>query len=377
MKIVFLTKRFSEGGELMHMFDLSSELVKLGNEVFILTGGVSVIFANNQRMQKIHQQFTSNGVNIIYMPFPDSTMNVIKYLYFLLKGTFYSYLFLKKNKIDVIHVHRPIMSVIPKFLNLKFVSTVHNMNLEKVFWNFKPTYQIAISEGTYKEVVDQFHFKPNEISIINNGVSSKFSQLATSETKKEIKKALEIDNKDIIIGFVGRITYEKGVDVLLKAIQIMKKQLDCSFKLVLLGGFENSQSYIENVIKETDTLENVLIYDFQDPKKFYDIFDVFVLPSRSEGFPLTVIEAMVSGCCVVRTDTGGAFEQIINEESGFIFRNGNEGELADILVKLLKLPEYRKEIAMEGRERALRKFTSDKMAVETLKVYDNVKLNWN
>lgn len=376
MKIVFLTKRFSEGGELMHMLDLSSELVKLGNEVFVLTGGLSIVFEKNVRMQKIHHQFQKNGVSVVYMSFPDSTMNKVRYFYNLIRGVFQSYKFFRIHKIDVIHVHRPIMSVIPKILNLNFVSTVHNMNLGRVFWNFKPTFQIAISEGTYKEVMDKFHFKFNEISIINNGISSRFSQLATPKKKEEIKKTLGIPLGHIIIGFVGRITYEKGIDVLLKAVQKMKGQLECPFKVVLLGGFENSKNYIEGIIEETDTVNDIMIFDFQDPKQFYDIYDIFVLPSRSEGFPLTVIEAMFSGCCVVRTDTGGASEQITTQESGFIFQNENYLELSDILFKLLNNPEYRKEIAQHGREIALEKFTVERMAVKTLKVYENVKLNW-
>lgn len=376
MKIVFLTKRFSEGGELMHMLDLSSELVKLGNEVFILTGGISVVFEKNVRMQKIHYQFQKHGVSVVYMSFPDSTMNKIRYFYNLVRGTFQSYNFFRRHKIDVIHVHRPIMSIIPKILNLNFISTVHNMNLGKVFWNFKPTFQIAISEGTYEEVMSKFHFKIKEISIINNGLSNRFAQLVTPEKKNEIKETLGITPKDTIIGFVGRITYEKGVDVLLKAVQILKGQSKISFKIVLLGGFENSKNYIEGMIRETDTLNDVLIFDFQDPKPFYDIYDIFVLPSRSEGFPLTVIEAMLSGCCVVRTDTGGASEQITNQESGFIFRNENYSELSDILLRLLNNPENRKKIALCGREIALEKFTSERMAAKTLEVYENVKLNW-
>lgn len=376
MKIVFLQKRFSEGGELMHMLDLSSELVKLGNQVFILTGGLSVIFEQNERMKSIHSHFEQRGVKVIYMSFPDSTMNIFKYMFSLIKGIIQTYLFCKKNEIDVVHVHRPIMTVIPKILNLKFVYTVHNMNLNRVFWCFKPTYQIAISQGTFDEVMNKFHYKPDEISIINNGVSKDFAQLATVAQKNAIKDSLGIDRDTVLIGFVGRITYEKGVDVLLNAIPLVRDRVKCEFKVILLGGFERSKEFIEKIIIKNNLEDIVNIYDFQNPKKFYDIYDVFVLPSRSEGFPLTVVEAMLSGCCVVRTNTGGAEEQIVNGESGFIFQNENDSELSDILVKLLSSEEYRQNISDKGRKRALDYFTSERMAKETQSVYNHVKLNW-
>jgi len=95
-----------------------------------------------------------------------------------------------------------------------------------------------------------------------------------------------------------------------------------------------------------------------------------VSASRSESFSLVTIEGMLSGCCVVRSDTGGAKDQIVNNETGFIFPNEDSHSLKVILEQLIINNELRKQIAQNGRTYALNNFTSDIMVESTIKVYE-------
>jgi glycosyltransferase involved in cell wall biosynthesis len=81
---------------------------------------------------------------------------------------------------------------------------------------------------------------------------------------------------------------------------------------------------------------------------------------------------MLSGCCVVRSNVGGARDQIINRETGFLFPNEDVFALRDILEELIQNEKLRKNVAEKGRDYALAHFTSDLMAEKTLAVYRQV-----
>ncbi len=82
-----------------------------------------------------------------------------------------------------------------------------------------------------------------------------------------------------------------------------------------------------------------------------------------------VLEALLSRCCVVRSGTEGAEEQIEHGKTGFIFENENPDRLTDVLRKLLDDPNLRANIAAAGQTKALAEFTSDIMTQKTLDVY--------
>ena len=99
---------------------------------------------------------------------------------------------------------------------------------------------------------------------------------------------------------------------------------------------------------------------------------MFVIPSRLEGFPVVVIEAMSSGCCCVRSNVEGAYDQIDDGKTGFLFENENVEQLSSILKFLIENPDRRTEVAKAGREKALKEFTSEVMAKKTIDVYKKV-----
>lgn len=85
-----------------------------------------------------------------------------------------------------------------------------------------------------------------------------------------------------------------------------------------------------------------------------------------------VIEAMSSGCCCVRSNVEGAYDQIDDGKTGFLFENENVEQLSSILKFLIENPDRRTEVAKAGREKALKEFTSEVMAKKTIDVYKKV-----
>ena len=106
-----------------------------------------------------------------------------------------------------------------------------------------------------------------------------------------------------------------------------------------------------------------------DPYPLYKIMDILVLPSRQEGFPLTAIEGMMSGACVVRSNCEGADLQITDGVDGRVFRVDDVEGLRSILAELINNPEYSQTLARAGQDKALREFSTERMAKDVCAVY--------
>lgn len=372
MNIAIFSRVLFLSGVSTHIIDLSQELIKKGNKVFIFTSGPE--YPNNKANVQLMDRLLEIGATIVKIPFPTDSRNKIKYGI----GLFSSLPEVKKqlrvNAVDIIHIHTPALSLLPILLRRKFVKTVHNSDLSSLgVLNRKATHEVAISRETYEKSKNLFGYKDDELTLIFNGVDDRFSILADDRKKKEIKESKQIPLNKVVIGVVGNIQFIKGHDILLNAISILPSSIKEKIHLIVLGnGEKNEIEWLQKSIDSND-LQNVITrLPFQDPKPIYDVIDIFVSPSRMEGFSLVAVEALLSGCCVIRSEVGGAHEQIENNINGFLFENENTGELTSILIRLIEDEDLRKQVAVAGRENALKKFTSDIMAEKTLEVYQKV-----
>lgn len=99
---------------------------------------------------------------------------------------------------------------------------------------------------------------------------------------------------------------------------------------------------------------------------------IFVLVSRFEGFPISVLEAMRAGLPVVATDVGGVREAVVDGETGFLVPRGDPVVLRERLRRLIADPALRERMGKAGRERFLRRFKVDRTIEGTLSVYEDV-----
>jgi glycosyltransferase involved in cell wall biosynthesis len=99
-------------------------------------------------------------------------------------------------------------------------------------------------------------------------------------------------------------------------------------------------------------------------------FDLFVLPSRWEGFGLVLLEAMAQSCPIVATRVGGIPEVVADGETGLLVPPGDVGALASAIGKLIDDPSRRRALGRAGHARFRHRFTAERMAEETATVYD-------
>ena len=155
------------------------------------------------------------------------------------------------------------------------------------------------------------------------------------------------------IGSLGRLDRQKGYDVLLRALAELP-----GVALVLVGGGPE-RAALERQAAEAGLTERVLFAGWQEePRRHLTTFDAFVLPSRFEGFPLSVVEAMLAGLPVVASRVGSVPEAVRDGETGLLVRPDDPHALAAALRRVLDEPT----LGRRSRELAREQFTSAAMA---------------
>ena len=164
--------------------------------------------------------------------------------------------------------------------------------------------------------------------------------------------------------------------MLLNAVASLPDDIRSKVHLLIVGSDKSdnqkSQQWLDRLIADTKLSRQVTQIKYCDPYPLYKISDIVVLPSRQEGFPLTAIEGMMSGACVVRSNCDGAEVQINDGVDGRIFKVDDVAGLRDVLVQLITQPEYRKSLAAAGQQKAIEKFSNIRMAKDSLAVYNKI-----
>ena len=371
MKILFIVMRFGKDGLATNILDLTKGMVEKGHEVHILTSGYKIKSSNNTEFfDNLKSEFQHLGVHMHYFKEPKG--NAIK------KGiqTILSFskvmLQVKKINADVIHCHSPNMTFVPWLLGKKCVSTVHADTITPNFRYKHPTLLIAVSEGSKEFTERVMHSPEKSIRMVYHGIDERFAEVEDTATLVALKEKEHIPTDKIIIGVVGRITPMKGQDVLANAIgKYLSPELKEKIHIVLLGDYESngSKEWFDTFLKDNKLQNQITILSFRDPKPYYQLFDVFVLPSRSDTFGLVAVEAMMGGCCVIRSNSNGAYDQITDGENGFIFPMDDEAALAKLLEQALTDEDLRLKLGVAAKRTALEKFTKKQMINNTLEVY--------
>ena len=166
--------------------------------------------------------------------------------------------------------------------------------------------------------------------------------------RQELKKRLSINKDDIVIGYVGRIVRDKGINELIQAWGLLQ-QKHKNIKLLLVGPFEERDAVTEQTIKEIENNPNIIHTGFvMDSYPYYSIMDLFILPTYREGFPTVSLEASSMRIPVLITRATGCEESIIENTTGLFIKN----EAKDIAQKIefyINNADVRKGHGVQGR----------------------------
>jgi glycosyltransferase involved in cell wall biosynthesis len=152
----------------------------------------------------------------------------------------------------------------------------------------------------------------------------------------------------LVIGAIGRLSAEKGFDVLIRAVgQLLQRGSDVE---LLIAGEGDDRPRLEALIAELGLAQRVRLLGYRsDPREVYEALDVFALSSYREGLPNVLLEAMSLEVPVVATRIAGIPRLIRDGENGLLVEPGDVNALADRLAQLLAAPELRSRLGQAGR----------------------------
>ncbi|OYT30783.1 MAG: hypothetical protein B6U94_05400 [Thermofilum sp. ex4484_79] len=237
---------------------------------------------------------------------------------------------------------------------------------------------IALSHDLASRLMRIFPSLHKKIFVIPNGVDISFYKLIENPYVRTLRS--KFANSEYVVLCVSRWGMEKGIDILIRAIYRVTVEYDIRnvvFILKLHGNDMHYRNFIINLIKKLKIRNVVILEGFWSPYRLrilYNIADLFVLPSRYDAFPMTLLEAMACGKPVIGPNYGGPKDMIMPGINGYTFKMGDEEELAKILVTSLKDKEKLKNMGKSSRKIAEEYFNWNIIAHKTLKVYEKILL---
>lgn len=252
---------------------------------------------------------------------------------------------IKKENYDLIVVENNMFlyKLISKKTNKNLIYHMHNdfNNFDKTKQNYKfiantAKEVITVSEYIKNKVksVDDF----NGIKVLPNAIDDK---LFTKTNFKNLREKYSIDKNDIVIGYAGRITEEKGI---LELVQAFKKlsNINKKIKLLIVGsqwyGNLEKDEYISKIDSEMQEIRDKVVFtgyiDLKDMPLVYNTMDIVVIPSLcNEAFGCVAIEAMAMGKPIIASKVGG-LPEIVKDQFGFTIQI--DGDFVENLYSKIK-----------------------------------------
>jgi len=208
---------------------------------------------------------------------------------------------------------------------------------------------------------------PDRLTYIPNGVDT--DEFRRTRSIQAARAELGVPNDRLIIGVVGRLSPEKGPD---RALELAAR-LRASFPNLQLHFIGDGPMWKDlQQLAAVLGLPDVRFWGWQTGlHRFYEMMDLLLLPSRTEGFPTVVLEAMAMGLPGAATDVGGVFELLAEGRCGVVLSNDEEGWPSEI-APLLRDPARREEVADRALQRVVAHYSFQRRMAAELAIYDRV-----
>ena len=355
MKILQVIPYFCFGGAETMCENLTYALTAMGHDVTV----VSLISDRTP----IAGRMEENGIRIHYL---DKKLGLdLSMIPRLIR-------IMQKEKPDVVHTHLNVIkyaAIAARLCGIRCVHTVHNVAHEEaegrlqkitntIYFRRGWAVPVALSPKVRETILSFYGLKEEQVPMIYNGV----------DLGKCCPKEKHTVGKPARLLHVGRFNEQKNHKGLLDAFaQIVKVHPDCCLQLIGDGELEEeTKRYTQHLGLQ----ENVIFLGNQtNVYPFLQKADVFLLPSRFEGMPMTIIEAMGTGLPIVASAVGGVPDMLEDGVSGLLVPCDPEATARAVL-QLLKQEDLREKLGANALESS-RKFSAAHMARCYLDVYSN------
>jgi len=230
---------------------------------------------------------------------------------------------------------------------------------------------ICMTKEIYNEL-KSIKIPPKSIYHIPNAVDTKRFLCLSEKEHSEFKTKIGFGPHTPVFIFLGRIIRGKGLRLLLESWpKIIDYEPDA--RLIIIGSGIGQSNSIEYVLKrkaKIEKLKNIyFLGETELPETFLSIADIFLFPSRKEGFPNALLEAMACGIAIIASDIGGVTELISDGKTGILFPVGDSKIFAEKIIYLLKNPMIKNKIGKQARKHVLDFYSFDKIAKSYFETY--------
>jgi glycosyltransferase involved in cell wall biosynthesis len=255
----------------------------------------------------------------------------------------------------IIHQHGPYEKLLPS-KNMQIIE----LTINKITCLLSDS--IIATDKYTKEYLTRINIKNEKICVIPAAVNSQFFENLEQKTLDDNSEAFRI-------GYVGRLSQEKNLEVLILGFKEFISTSTSSCKLIVVGD-GSSKSVLEELTRQMGISKNVEFKGFQtDVRPFLSSFDIFVLPSKIEGTPISLLEAMAAGKAIIASNLPSIREIVINNEEALLFNPDNPKELANMLLKLHDSVKLRKRLGIQAKRKAT-DFDENKVFERLVELYE-------
>lgn len=302
------------------------------------------------------------GYEVYKIPTTIRTHSEGRGYYRFIRGFKIIFSILKKGRFNLVHSNgyfADIMSLpAAKLLSLPFLSTCHgyiNTGIKLKIYNNIDIFFLRFSDKIFavsKDIVGyliKMGVKESKIIGFYNAIEIYKDDKKFEQYRNSIRLKYNISNKDMVIGYVGRLSDEKGIKYLFKASSML---CDRGYKIkVLVIGDGPLKEELESMAADGNLHEIIIFTGFiKDVEKYLASIDIFVLPSITEGTPMALLEAMAMGKPVIATEVGGVPNVVKSGKNGLLVPSKDSEKIGDAIQYLMSNKNMCEKISIAGKK---------------------------
>jgi len=311
----------------------------------------SIIFRKKENHQdkidKITSSLILNKYNLVY----GNTMESLEW----------TIPFYKKNIPTIVAIHElsfGIESTYPKEFVLENIS-----NITKI---------IAGSKAVGDNLVTKYGADPKKINVVHSFVDS---VLTIQKDKESLRKELGIKNDDLIIGIASSQELRKGTDMIPLLVKKIKQKTDINFKFINLGGTsKNPAVRCAKIDAEKLGIDDTLIFVDHNkfPNDYINLFDIFLLMSREDPFPLVMLTAAKLKKPIVAFEKSGGAVEFLGDNHGILIPYLDLDTMASEIIKLLNDSKLRESYGKNIHKRLEEEYSDTKLTAEIFHIINSL-----
>ena len=378
LKVLQVIPKLGYGGAETGCYDIAHYLAENNCKSFIVTSGGDLLkFVDKKKVTVIRLPVNSKNPLLILI----NSIILIGIILF--------------NNISIVHARSraPAWSCLlaTKITGRKFVTTFHGTynfksKLKKFYNSVMVRSHLIIAGSNFifshiKENYLKYLDDKKKLMVIFRGINVDYFDSTTKieVDEKKLLKKWDIEKDKKIILLPGRLTYWKGQEIFIEAINLVNIELGYeAFYVVILGSDQGRDLYKKKIIRLSEkyrmTNQIRFIDHCKDMALAYKVSDIVVSASiEPEAFGRVAVEAQSMEKLIIASNIGGSNETIIDEKTGYLFENGNAKSLSQKILKAITLDETSlKTFGIEGRKNIIQKFNVEKMCFSTYSEYKRI-----